>query len=126
MNLLLVSIGGAVGAICRYLLGLVMMKRYSESPFPIAMLVVNMIGSLGLGLFYGFHYGQTPAASAYEEPLFLLIALGFFGAFTTYSTFSIEAVQLFQKKLWKPLLAYISLSIVGSILMFVIGLMMMK
>jgi CrcB protein len=120
MNLLLVGVGGALGAICRYLLGLAIMSRFPKPPFPIAMLIVNVLGSLGLGLFYGSYYGAIPLG-AYEEPAFLLIAIGFFGAFTTFSTFSTETVQLYQKKAWKPLIAYISLTIVGSITMFVFG-----
>ncbi|MDT8862392.1 fluoride efflux transporter CrcB [Alkalihalobacillus sp. MEB130] len=125
MNLLLVGIGGAVGAISRYLLGLVIMRRYPSPPFPIAMLIVNILGSLGLGTFYGSYYGAIPLG-AYDEPLFLLMAIGFFGAFTTFSTFSTETVQLYQKKEWLPLIYYITFSIIGSIVMFVIGFTIMK
>ncbi len=125
MNLLLICISGAVGAICRYLLGLFFMKRYVLQSIPIAMIVVNMLGSFGLGLFYAF-YGRRIPVDAYEEPLFLIIAIGFFGAFTTFSTFSVEAVQLFQQRLWKTFFMYISLSIVGSISMFIIGLFLMR
>jgi hypothetical protein len=60
MNLLLVGVGGALGAICRYLLGLAIMSRFPKPPFPIAMLIVNVLGSLGLGLFYGSYYGAIP------------------------------------------------------------------
>ncbi|KHF38577.1 fluoride efflux transporter CrcB [Halalkalibacter okhensis] len=120
MNLLLVSVGGMLGAICRYVLGIAIMSKFPTPPFPIAMLIVNVLGSLGLGVFYGSYYGGIPLG-AYEESVFLLVAIGFFGAFTTFSTFSMETVQLYQKSAWKPLLAYISLSIVGSITMFVFG-----
>ncbi|GAE27278.1 CrcB protein [Halalkalibacter wakoensis JCM 9140] len=125
MNLLLVSLGGAIGAIIRYLVGLAIMKRFPTPPIPIAMLVVNLLGSLGLGIFYGTYYSGIPLG-AYEEPAFLLIGIGFFGAFTTFSTFSTETVQLYQTKAWKPLFSYISISIVGSILMFVGGFILTK
>ena len=125
MNLLLLSIGGATGAICRYLLGLTIMKQCPSPPFPIAMLVVNILGSLGLGVFLGAYYGSIPLG-AYEDPAFLMIAIGFFGAFTTFSTFSTESVQLLQKKSWKRLFIYVGLSIVGSVLVFVLGFMIMK
>jgi CrcB protein len=101
------------------------MKQFPSPPFPIAMLVVNLLGSFGLGSFYGAYYGAIPLG-AYEEPVFLLVGLGFFGAFTTFSTFSTESVQLVQKKAWKPLFFYICLSIVGSVVMFVLGFVIMK
>ncbi|MFC0562156.1 fluoride efflux transporter CrcB [Halalkalibacter alkalisediminis] len=125
MNILLVSIGGVAGAIARYLLGLILMKRFPTPPFPIAMLLVNLLGSFGLGTFHGAYYGIIPLG-AYEEPVFLLIAIGFFGAFTTFSTFSTEAILLLQKKRWKALIAYVGLSIVGSILVFVLGFTLFK
>ncbi|MFC0472413.1 fluoride efflux transporter FluC [Halalkalibacter kiskunsagensis] len=125
MNFLLVSLGGATGAIFRYLLGLAVMKRFSSPPFPFAMLVVNILGSLGLGVFYGVYYGAIPLGS-YGEPAFLFVGIGYFGAFTTFSTFSTESVQLVQKKAWKPLFCYISLSIIGSVMMFVLGFATMK
>lgn len=125
MNFLLVSIGGAIGAISRYLLGLTFMKRYPNPPFPVSMLLVNILGSLGLGTFYGLYYGAIPLA-AYEEPFFLFIAIGFFGAFTTFSTFSTEAILLLQEKRWKALFFYISLSVLGSILVFMLGFSVFK
>ncbi|RXI96407.1 fluoride efflux transporter CrcB [Anaerobacillus alkaliphilus] len=121
MKLLLLVVGGSIGAISRYLLGSAFMKRYPNPPIPIAMLFVNLVGSLGLGLFFGLSFGGTPLG-AYDDPLYLAIGIGFFGAFTTFSTFSVEAIQLSIKKQWKKLTAYLSLSIVGSIVCFFIGL----
>ncbi|WP_143522720.1 CrcB family protein, partial [Pseudomonas sp. 2822-15] len=53
---------------------------------------------------------------------FLIIGIGFFGAFTTFSTFSVEAITLFQKRKWIPFITYLVLSIGGSIVTFLIGL----
>lgn len=120
MNLLFLSIGGFIGAILRYWVGLVLMKRYPSPPFPIAMLIVNLIGSFGLGMFFNLNYGQIPL-EAYNDPLYFLIGIGFFGAFTTFSTFSVEAFQLYRKKEWKSLISYVLLSITGSIFSFLFG-----
>lgn len=120
MNLLLVGIGGATGAVARYLLGAAIMKRNPHPPIPVAMLIVNLMGAFGLGLFFAVIYGQIPLAS-YEAPLFLLIGIGFFGAFTTFSTFSVEAIQLVEKNLLKKAIVYVTLSIVGSIIFFIVG-----
>lgn len=125
MNLLLVSIGGAMGAVCRYLLGLFIVKQFPSSSFPVAMLIVNIIGSFGLGFFYGSYYGGIPV-DVYGEPFFLFLAVGFFGAFTTFSTFSMESLQLIQKRRWKSLVVYISLTIMGSIVMLMIGINVMS
>lgn len=121
MNLLFLGIGATIGASCRYVLGLFFMKKVTSTSFPPAMLFVNLLGSFGLGFFYGAYFDSFPIVIQ-DEPLYLITAVGFFGAFTTFSTFSIEAVQLFQEKLWKPFFAYVSLTIFGSIIMFVIGL----
>ncbi|WP_156289741.1 fluoride efflux transporter CrcB [Oceanobacillus salinisoli] len=120
MNLFLLAAGGSIGAISRYFLGLVLMNRYPNPPFPISMLTVNILGSLGLGIFYGLYYGEIPLG-AYDDPVYLSIGIGFFGAFTTFSTYSVEAVQLYNEKKWTKLVTYVTLSIFGSILTFFIG-----
>ncbi|MFG6116333.1 fluoride efflux transporter CrcB [Halobacillus sp. MO56] len=121
MNVILVAIGGALGAMARYLLGLIIMKRFADPPIPFAMLSVNILGSFGLGLFFGLFYGAIPHG-AYQDPLFLSVGIGFFGAFTTFSTFSVELVQLIQKQYYSKAGIYLSISVLGSITAFVVGL----
>ncbi|WP_209120963.1 fluoride efflux transporter CrcB [Alkalihalobacillus sp. BA299] len=123
MNLLILGLGGALGAVSRYLLGLAIMKRHPQPPIPIAMLTVNLIGSFGLGLFFALAYGDIPIAS-YGEPLYLFFGIGFFGAFTTFSTFSMETIELIRKKRMKKATVYFMFSITGSILTFVIGILL--
>ncbi|WP_028781898.1 fluoride efflux transporter CrcB [Thalassobacillus devorans] len=121
MNVFIVATGGAFGAMARYLLGLVIMNRITDPPIPIAMLIVNILGSFGLGLFFGLFYGAIPG-SAYQDPLFLSVGIGFFGAFTTFSTFSVELVQLVQKQYYGKACVYLSISVLGSIAAFLLGL----
>ncbi|XEC94745.1 fluoride efflux transporter CrcB [Paenibacillus tarimensis] len=120
MSILFLTIGGSAGAVLRYLLGIVMMRRYPSPPLPIAMLTVNLLGSLGLGVFFGLKYGKIPIG-AYAEPAYLLLGIGFFGAFTTFSTFSVEAMQLLRNRKWKSFAVYLILSICGSIGGFLLG-----
>lgn len=120
MNTLLVCIGGAIGAVLRYLVGLSLMKKFPHPTIPVAMLVVNVIGSFGLGLFFGLAYKEIPVGPS-NDPLYLLIGIGFFGAFTTFSTFSIETIQLIKSSQWKKGSVYLVLSIFASIVMFLIG-----
>ena len=120
MNIFLVAAGGGLGAVARYMLGVWIKEHTKERPIPIAMLLVNLLGALGLGLFFALVYGYIPLIVDAEWP-FVIVGLGFFGAFTTFSTFSVESAVLIQKRKWIPLLTYLSLSIGGSILMFLIG-----
>ncbi|MCK0471861.1 fluoride efflux transporter CrcB [Halalkalibacter sp. APA_J-10(15)] len=120
MNLILLAIGGALGAISRYLVGLYMMERFPNPPVPIAMLFVNVLGSFSLGCFFSLYFKQVPIG-AYEDPYYLFFGIGYFGAFTTFSTYSVEAMQLFKQKKWKEFGFYVSMSIFGSILFFLIG-----
>ncbi|MDQ0256096.1 CrcB protein [Evansella vedderi] len=117
MNFLLVAIGGGLGAVLRYVLGVWIKNNTRERSIPTAMLIVNLLGAFGLGIFFNYAYGEIPMA-AYDKKPYLFFGIGFFGAFTTFSTFSVEAVTLLQKKKWIPLFTYILLSVGGSIIIF--------
>ncbi|WP_078427254.1 fluoride efflux transporter CrcB [Alkalihalobacterium alkalinitrilicum] len=120
MNVLILGLGGALGAISRYLIGLVIMQKNPHPPIPIAMLIVNLLGSFGLGIFFATMFGIIPLG-AYDEAIFLFLGIGFFGAFTTFSTFSMETIELVRKKLLKKAIIYFTLSILGSIVAFLVG-----
>ena len=113
----LLAVGGGSGALCRYLLGLTVMKKFPTPLIPVAMIIVNIIGSFGLGLLFG----NFDAVNFYNDALVVFLGLGFFGAFTTFSTFSVEAVQLVLDKKYLHALLYLSLSICGSIMGFILG-----
>lgn len=122
MNILAVAIGGGLGAASRYILGVWIKQHTKERAIPTAMLIVNLLGALGLGLFFRLVYGEVPVGM-YEEQAYLFLGIGFFGAFTTFSTFSVEAVTLLKKHKWVPLFAYVLLTIGGSIFLFSIALL---
>lgn len=115
--ILLLAIGGGCGALCRYLLGLAVMIKFPTPRIPIAMVIVNSIGSFGLGVLYG----SLDTGNLYNHALFVVLGLGYFGAFTTFSTFSVEAVQLIIDKKYQHAIIYLSLSICGSIIGFLLG-----
>lgn len=120
MQILLISLAGGIGALCRYLLGLKLTRHYLNADIPVSMVVVNLLGSLGLGVFYGLYFNLIPI-HPYNDLPFLIIGVGFFGAFTTFSTFSMEAVELFRKKAYKEAVIYIAVTIIGSIIVLCIG-----
>lgn len=124
MNILLVMTGGALGAMFRYGIGLYFMKRIPHPPVPVAMLVVNVIGSTGLGLFIGKYFANYENTALYEAPIFLFVGLGFFGAFTTFSTFSIETMLLLREGKLQKAIIYMFLTMLLSISFFTLALLL--
>ena len=83
----LVGTGAAIGAVARYLVANLVVKWQGTGPFPTATLVVNVIGSFVLGLV---------VLGGASDPAALLIGTGACGAFTTYSSFSVQTVRLWE------------------------------
>lgn len=93
MTLVLVLIGGAVGAPLRYVMDLAV-QRWHGGRFPWGTLVVNVCGSLLLGILLGAAASRTSDVAS--TGVLALVATGFCGALTTYSTFSFETVRLIE------------------------------
>jgi fluoride exporter len=111
VTLLVIGVGGALGAISRYLAS-GWVQDMTGGPFPWGTMAVNVSGSLVLG----FVLVWLQANVSVELRQF--IALGFLGSFTTFSTFSYEAVTLARDgELWKAG-GYVA----GSVLLGVLGL----
>ncbi|KKL00208.1 fluoride efflux transporter CrcB [Rheinheimera mesophila] len=89
---LAVAIGGAIGACCRFGLGELILHLCGKS-FPFATLLVNILGSFVLGLLYGLFLAEHLTVNPWKT----LIGVGFLGAFTTFSTFSLDTVLLLQQ-----------------------------
>lgn len=87
MNFLFVGLGGAVGAMLRYSLSLIPCK----TSFPFITLITNIAGALVIGLITGF-----AAKRNMSDNTMLFLKTGLCGGFTTFSTFSLEAYNLFQ------------------------------
>ncbi|MEQ0557666.1 fluoride efflux transporter CrcB [Amycolatopsis sp. NEAU-NG30] len=92
MTLVLVALGGAAGSVLRYLTDR-RVQAWRDSPFPFGTLTVNIAGSFVLGFLSGWAlYGGLPS------PVRSLVAVGFCGGLTTFSTFGYETVRLFLEK----------------------------
>ncbi len=100
MNILLVAVGGAIGATMRYLLG-GWIQGWVGSSFPWGTLVINVSGSLIIGLVLGLVDRGTLSSQAR-----LFLAVGVLGGYTTFSTFSYEGIQMAQSGNYGSLLVY--------------------
>ena len=105
MQIVLIGIGGALGAITRYFISKYL---FIESTFPSSTLIINLVGSLLLG-FLIF------SAFIKKHEIYLMITTGFLGAFTTFSTFSFELLHFLQQDQILLALLYTILSAVGGI-----------
>lgn len=94
MTLLVVGVGGALGAISRYLVS-GWVQDAAGGFFPWGTLAVNVAGSLALG--FALAWLQSAVASA---ELREFVTIGFLGSFTTFSTFSYEAVAMIRDGEW--------------------------
>lgn len=112
MMWLLVATGGALGATARIFICEVLKQLHFSSFWP--TICVNILGSLVLGLMYGFFHARL------TSEIYTMAALGFLGSFTTFSTFALDVNLLLKNSLlWT--VGYIVLSVVGSIVLCLIG-----
>ncbi len=111
-SIFFVGIGGAVGSVMRYLLG-VLGAHYLKGIFPIATFITNFLGCLIIGLLIGY-FGKS---NEINPQLKLLLITGFCGGFTTFSTFAAENVQLLENGNYWLLLG----NVVGSVILGIGG-----
>ena len=116
-SFLLVFIGGGLGSLARYAVGLAFLGNF-KSYFPFGTFAVNMIGCFLLGLILGFIQNKKWM----DQELGLLLGTGFCGGFTTFSTFSAETNQLIFEGNWYLALGYIFGSVGLGLLMAFAGL----
>jgi CrcB protein len=110
VNIALVAIGGAIGSVFRYLVGVWSMRLAGPS-FPWGTLTVNVVGSFLIGLLVELVARRLNAST--EMRLFLVT--GVLGGFTTFSSFSLDAVALFERSALGLSAVYIIASLVVSI-----------
>jgi CrcB protein len=95
MKLMWIALAGAVGTLARYgLSGLV--GRSVGAAFPWGTVAVNLVGCLAFGLVWGLLESRISVSGQVR----LMIFVGFFGAFTTFSTFAFETVRLLEDGQW--------------------------
>lgn len=114
-TLLAVAIGGALGALARY--GISLIPVPEGTSFPWMTLVANVIGAIIIG----FIAGLTLASPRLTQEQLAFIKTGFCGSLTTFSTFSLEAVTLFQAGKWGIAILYIGISMILCLAGVILG-----
>jgi fluoride exporter len=116
-KLLLVGAGGFVGCVLRYLTVQTVDLKFN-SLFPYGTLIVNIVGSLLLGIIYGWLSQKSDGS----QNLKLLLATGFCGGFTTFSAFAFENFRLMEQKFVSVSLIYMMVSLILGVLAIAVGL----
>ncbi|WP_417711866.1 MULTISPECIES: fluoride efflux transporter CrcB [Pseudoalteromonas] len=114
---LMIATGGAFGACLRFFISDITLKLLGKG-FPFGTLTVNILGSLLMGILYGLIDKQIIEVS----PAKSLVGIGFLGALTTFSTFSMDSLLLLQQGQIMKMVLNIVLNVVMCIFMAWIGL----
>ncbi|MCF0229598.1 MAG: fluoride efflux transporter CrcB [Parasporobacterium sp.] len=112
MNIVCIALGGALGAVLRYFISLIPYK----SEFPLLTLATNVIGAVIIGFVAGY-----ASRKGMHRNVLLFLKTGFCGGFTTFSTFSLEALMLVKSGKTVTAVIYMCLSAVLCITGVFIG-----
>ena len=101
-----IAFGGALGAVSRYWLHSAV-QRFNDSGFPLGTFAVNVLGSFLIGIFFVVLAEKAQIAEQWRP----VIVVGFLGGLTTFSTFSLDALLLFEQGHYNTALFYIISSV---------------
>lgn len=118
---LIIGLGGALGSMARYGVGLAAARLSPGAAWPWGTLSVNVIGGLLMGLLVGW---MGLRAGAGQESLRLFAAVGLLGGFTTFSAFSLETVLMIERREHGLAAAYVLLSVALAVAALFAGLML--
>ena len=117
-KIIAVAVGGALGALLRYGIAVVANASWQTAVgrFPIGTFIANVLGGFLIGLL--FQLFRQISVPAYVE---VLLLTGFMGALTTFSTFGLEIIQLYQDGFEQTAIGYLLLTNIAVILAVVLG-----
>ena len=122
LTLALIALGGAFGAVCRYLLGVALFKSMGPG-LPYGTFAANVIGGLLMGVLVGV---LALRGGGDQEKWRLLLGVGVLGGFTTFSSFSLEVGLMIERRTYGLAAAYSLASVVLSIGALFLGLFAMR
>ena len=116
MMYFMIAVGGAFGALSRY--GMTKwISSHWHYHFPLATMLINVLGCVLMGVAFVVISERMPSLEPYRP----LIMVGFLGAFTTFSTFSLEIISLINMQAWLSAISYLLLSCVLGIVGLAVG-----
>jgi CrcB protein len=115
-NVLLVAVGGGIGAALRHLVNMAAMRLGIS--FPWGTLAINIVGCFVMGVFVEVLARRFNASSE----LRLFVATGILGGFTTFSAFSLDFAVLWERGALAPAIGYVLASVLGSLASVFLGL----
>lgn len=121
-NFLLVGLGGAIGAMSRYGVS-ILVGRIWPHAFPLGTLLINIAGSAAMGLFIGILARTLPP---WQEEARLFVAIGILGGFTTFSSFSLDTIVLMERGEMLQAGLYVLLSVVVCLIGLYLGLLVTR
>ena len=121
LHLILVAVGGAIGASLRHLVNLASLRLVGPG-FPWGTMAVNVAGCFAMGVFIELLARRFNASNELK----LFIATGILGGFTTFSAFSLDFAVLWERGAALPALGYVLASVIGSILAIFLGLWLVR
>lgn len=114
-EILFVGMGGFAGSAARYSVGLVAARHIGGS-FPNGTLIVNLVGSLMIGLLAGYF-----VKTQHSNMASLVLITGFCGGFTTFSTFSLDNLRLLKDQMFVSFAIYGLGSLIGGLMLCGLG-----
>lgn len=108
MNCIIVGLGGFLGAVARYLIGLIPINP--QNGFPVKTLLINIAGAFVIGLVVALG-----AKKDWNPQLILFLKVGICGGFTTFSSFALETNQLMERGTGWWAMFYVALSVIGAL-----------
>lgn len=110
INCFVVGVGGAAGAVLRYLIGLLPLSP--ENGFPLKTFLINIMGCLVIGI-----VAALAQKNSLSPRLVLFLKVGICGGFTTFSSFALETQGLLEKSSNLTAALYVSLSVIFGVMM---------
>ena len=107
-NCIIVGLGGFLGAVARYLIGLIPINP--QNGFPVKTLLINIAGAFVIGLVVALG-----AKKDWNPQLILFLKVGICGGFTTFSSFALETNQLMERGTGWWAMFYVALSVIGAL-----------
>ncbi len=115
-SIVLVALGGGLGAACRFILSSQMARLFGTA-FPYGTLTVNLLGGFLMGALVAWLALRVDGGASLRA----FLGVGVLGGFTTFSAFSLEVMLLIERQAWLAAAVYMTVSVMASVLALALG-----